>query len=314
MIARRVALGVALWIFGAAREADAGEVLIEADASPRPPATGARRVHGEARLGLSFGVIAEDPIASFEPSIALDLRDVAPVRLRIGGPLRLRLYDRAPVQGEVIRRADWDEAGDFVALLEQLEVVDSYAFAERGQADFDLRVGALGRVQLGHGSLVSGYANSLDLDRRRSGIDFFGRVEGALLDRRAGVEMGLIVGDLAGSGIFGGRVAADWVGAALGLSVVGDPSAPRALTPAAAGSPWIAVDRQGRPSSAGERGVAAVGLDISYRFTDRWRYLLTPYFDLNLMPGLGKGLHLGLADRDPRRDDRRRSRLRPRLL
>lgn len=272
----------------------AGEVLVEADASPRPPAQARRTVHGEVRFGAGFGFIAEDPVASLEPSLALDLRDVVPIQIRLGGPLRLRIYDRDPAQGGVIRGTDWDEAGDFVAILEQLEYTESHAVGERGQADFDLRVGGLGRVQLGHGSLVSGYANSLDLDRRRSGIDFFGRIDGALLDRPAGVEMGLVVGDLAGDGIFGGRVAADWVGAALGFSVVGDPGAPRTTTPVGMGAAGLSIDRHNRPIFAGDRGVVALGLDLSYRFTDRWRYLLTPYLDLNVMPGLGKGLHLGL--------------------
>jgi hypothetical protein len=269
----------------------AGEALISADQRARPPSDVSRSVHGEARMGVGVGFIADDPMASVEPSLALDLRDILPLQLRFGGPLRLRLYDRSPRQGEVVRGADWDEAGDFVAILEALNYVDSFAFGAHGQADFDLRIGSLGRVQLGHGSLVMGYANGLDLDRRRSGLDFVGRLEGALLERRAGVEMGLVVGDLAGSGIFGGRVGADWAGAGIGFSVVGDPSAPRQLDLVGGG---ITIDRHNRPVAAGDRGVAAIGLDLSYRFTDRWRYLITPYLDLNLMPGLGKGLHLGV--------------------
>ena len=48
----------------------------------------------------------------------------------------------------------------------------------------DLRVGNLGRVHVGHGSLVHGYANSLDLDRRRTGIDLdaLATVRGTLVE------------------------------------------------------------------------------------------------------------------------------------
>ncbi|MEZ4381409.1 MAG: hypothetical protein R3A79_08665 [Nannocystaceae bacterium] len=287
-----VALGVALALWGAA-PAHAQEVMINADAAPRPPEQRERKVHGDVTLGAAFGFITEDPIASFDPSFALDLRDIVPLQLRLGGPLRLRMYDRQPAQDQVIRGADWDEAGDFVAILQRLHYADTFAFGERGLANVDLRIGGLGRVQLGHGSLVMGYANSLDLDRRRSGVDLHTRVEGYLLDQPVGIDAGIVIGDLAGEQIFGGRAAADWAGASLGFSAVGDPLAPRQLTIEAAGE-GIAVDRQNRPVAEGETGAAAVGLDLSYRLTDRWRYLITPYLDLNLLPGMGKGLHFGV--------------------
>lgn len=273
--------------------ASAAEVMIAADGAPRPPEQRQRRVHGEVRLGVGFGFITEDPVASLEPSFALDLRDLIPLTLQLGGPLRLRLWDRDPSQGGVIRGTDWDEAGDFVAILQRLHYEDSFAFGERGIANVDLRIGRLGRVQLGHGSLVMGYANGLDLDRRRTGVDLHARMEGYLLDQRAGIDAGVVIGDLAGEQIFGGRLAADWAGASLGFSAVGDPLAPRQLVLGESGEA-IQIDRQNRLKSEGEVGVAAVGLDLSYRFTDRWRYLVTPYLDLNLMPGLGKGLHLGV--------------------
>lgn len=287
-----VAVAFAL-VVGTSEGADAAEVMIAADSAPRPPEQRQRRVHGEIGLGLSFGFITEDPVVSFAPTFALDLRDILPLELRIGGPLRFRLYDRDPAQGMVIRGTDWDEAGDFVAIVQRLQYRESFAFAERGLATLDLRIGGLGRVQLGHGTLVMGYANGLDLDRRRSGVDLQMRVDGYLLERPAGIELGVVIGDLAGDQIFGGRIATEWAGASLGFSVVGDPLAPRQtlLDPSGEG---LAIDRQNRPTSEGQSGVAALGLDLGYRFTDRWRYLVTPYLDLNLMPGLGKGLHVGV--------------------
>lgn len=293
--ARRVGATMILASVGLAPidEAVAQEVLIEADGAPRPPEQRGRKIHGDVSLGVAFGFITEDPIASIEPALGLDLRDVVPLEIQLGAPLRLRIYDRSPEQGQVIRGTDWDEAGDYLAILQKVHYADGYAFGERGQASLSLRVGALGRVQLGHGSIVSGYANSLDLDRRRTGFDGFARVEGALLEHEAGVEAGLIVGDLAGGQIFGGRVAVDWAGAALGFSVVGDPTAPRALSLGTDLMTGVAIDRRNRPISTGDRGVTALGLELAYRFSDRWHYLITPYLDLNLMPGIGRGLHLG---------------------
>lgn len=279
--------------FGAA-SASAQEVLVEADASPHEPEFRGRKVHGDIRFGAGFGFIVEDPIASVEPSLGLDFRDLAPVELRIGAPVRLRMYDRDPEQGPVVRNTEWDEVGDYLAILQQLSYSGDYVFAEQGRATIDLRVGNLGRVHVGHGSLVHGYANSLDLDRRRTGIDLDARVEGALLEQTAGAELAFVVGDLAGQQIFGSRIGADWAGAGLGFSVFGDPLAPRSLVPQVAGGTALLVDAQNRLATQGQRGAAALGLDFSYRWTDRWRYLVVPYLDLNVMPGLGRGMHLGV--------------------
>ncbi len=290
----RVALAVLVLLSLGTADAHAQEVLVEADASPREPESRVRRVHGDIRFGAGFGFIVEDPIASLEPSLGLDFRDLAPIEVRIGAPVRLRMYDRDPEQGPVVRNTDWDEVGDYLAILQQLSYNGDYVFAEQGRAMIDLRVGNLGRVHVGHGSIVHGYANSLDLDRRRTGVDLEARVEGALLDQRAGAELAFVAGDLAGQQIFGSRIGADWAGAGVGFSVFGDPFAPRALVPYAPGSAALTVDSQNRLGASGARGATALGLDFSYRWTDRWRYLVVPYIDLNLMPGLGKGMHMGV--------------------
>lgn len=274
--------------------ARAQEVLIEADASPREPEFRGRKVHGDIRFGAGFGFVAEDPVFSAEPSLGLDFRDLAPVQLRLGAPVRLRIYDRNPEQGPVVRNTEWDEAGDYLAILQRLHYSGDYVFGREGRVLIDLRVGDLQRVQVGHGSLVRGYANSLDLDRRRSGLDLSSRVEGLLLGHTAGAEIAFVAGDLAGQQIFGTRIAADWAGAGLGFSVFGDPFAPRTLVPWAGNPAALTVDAQNRLATQFSTGATAMGLDLSYRWTDRWHFLVMPYLDLNLMPGLGKGLHLGL--------------------
>lgn len=292
--AGRFAVGLGMYLALGSGMVRAQEVLVEADASPHEPEFRGRKVHGDIRFGAGFGFIVEDPIASIEPSLGLDFRDLAPVELRIGAPVRLRMYDREPEQGPVVRNTEWDEVGDYLAILQQLSYNGDYVFAEQGRAQIDLRVGNLGRVHVGHGSIVHGYANSLDLDRRRTGIDLDARVEGALLEQTAGAELALVIGDLAGQQLFGSRIGADWAGAGIGFSVFGDPLAPRTLMPQAAGSAALLVDAQNRLATTGQRGATALGLDFSYRWTDRWRYLVVPYLDLNLMPGVGRGMHLGV--------------------
>lgn len=274
--------------------ARAQEVLIEADAGRHEPEFRGRKVHGDIRFGAGFGFVAEDPIFQAEPSLGLDFRDLAPVQLRLGAPVRIRIYDRDPEQGPVVRNTEWDEVGDYLAILQRLQYSGDYVFGREGHVLVDLRVGDLQRVQVGHGSLVRGYANSLDVDRRRTGVDLSSRVEGLLLGNPAGAEIAFVAGDLSGQQIFGTRLGADWAGAGIGFSVFGDPFAPRALAPWAARPDALAVDAQNRLVPAGSRGATAIGIDLSYRWTDRWRFLVMPYLDLNLMPGLGKGLHLGL--------------------
>ncbi len=294
MPVRGLGLAIGVAIAFAPMVADAQEVLVQGDRRIEDPgARGERKFHGEARLGARAGFIVEDPMFSVEPSVTFDLREIVPLEFRLGADLRLRMVDRAPEQGQVIRGTDWDEPGDFITILQALHYRDAFVFARHGQLEVDLRAGALGRVQLGHGSLVQGYANSLDVDRRRTGIDFALLVDGLLLEQPAGIELGLFVADLSGQQPLGARLGGHWAGAGIGFTVIGDPLAPRVLVPA---EPPDArrVDDTNYLVSSGGRGVVGLGLDLTYRFTDRWRYWISPYLDLNAMPGLGRGLHAGL--------------------
>lgn len=299
MIASLAALVLALAPSPAAEAGDPavrpsrGEVLIDADAAPRPPDIAARPVHGEARMGLSFGAVMQDPVAILHPAVELDLSEVVPLHLGVSAPIRFRIADRAPDQDGVVRARDWDEVGDYFAILERVQYTDAFVFGDHGWVDVDVRAGDLQRVQLGHGSIVAGYANGTDIDRRRTGLDSLTRVEGRLLDKPAGAELALVAGDLAGGQILGARAGLDWVGAGLGLSVVGDPTAPRVLARDAVDVQTVPRGRGGRLEHAGRRGAVALGLDLSYEVTDAWRYIVLPYVDLVLMPGLGGGGHLG---------------------
>ncbi len=287
MIGGPVLAGLLAW-------AAPGGVLIEADAPPPPAAANKRWVHGRASLGVAFGVVSEDPIAALVPALELDFRERAPVRLALVAPVRLRLVDRAPEDGTVLRRLDWDEVGDGLAVLRALTYADDLVFRTYGRVRVDLRLGRLDQVRLGHGAVLDGFGNSWDVDRRRAGLDLWTRVEGRLLGVRAGVETQLVATDLAGGQVLGGRVALDWAGAALGFVAAGDPTAPRAL---ARGEPDTTVlrmtDRHALVAE-GRRGASALALELAYRGTDGWRWFVQPRLDLALLPGLGRGLVGGL--------------------
>lgn len=269
-----------------------GEVLID---GAMPPRRGrARPVHGEARLELGFGAVMQDPVATLRPVVRLDFAEVLPLQVGVSAPIRFRMIPRAPDQSGVVRARDWDEAGDFVAILDHVRYDDEHAFDEHGWARVDVRAGALRRQTVGHGSIVRDFDNGLDIDRRRTGVRASTRVEGWLADRPAGVEVLALASDVTGQQIVGGRVGLDWVGAGLGLTAFGDPTAPRALARTASTTdPRVERGRAGRLSHTGRRGAGALGVDLSYRATDRWWFTVLPYLDLVWMPGRGGGGHLG---------------------
>jgi hypothetical protein len=271
-----------------------GEVLIEADTPAGPVEGPDRKLHGEARLGLGFGWVREDPIAAIAPSVLFDLRDLAGLQFGLGAAFRLRLVDREPADEGVLRRQDWDEVGDYLAILQRLEYAEQLAFGQTGQVDVDVRAGTLGRVQLGHASLVRGFHNSLDIDRKRTGVDLVARIQGDLLEQPAALDVGVVMTDLSGLQILGTRLGAEWAGAGIGFSAVGDPTAPHGIARDAGDAEAFAVGRGRRLQHEGRRGVAALGVDISYRASDQWNYVVVPYLDLAALPGLGRGLHLGI--------------------
>ncbi len=268
-----------------------GEVAIDASAPLRPRSR--RRVHGHARLGVGFGFVADDPVAQIEPGVALDLRAIAPVRLGFAVPLRLRLFDRTPDDRGTFRRRDWDEVGDYFAVIRQIEYRDDHAVGEHGHAHIDVAVGTQRDVTLGHGSLVRGFANSLDLDRRRTGLQAGVELRRSMLEQPAALAIETLASDVAGSQILGARVFGRWAGAGIGASVVGDPTAPRQLVVDDGDPAAIDVDRGNRLATVGQRGVVAGALELEYRATDRWRWSAGPYLDLDTIGGAGRGLHLG---------------------
>ncbi|MBL4684986.1 MAG: hypothetical protein JKY37_10380 [Nannocystaceae bacterium] len=270
-----------------------GEILVDADAAPRPTDVTPRTVHGEARLGMSFGAVMQDPVLTIHPGLTLDLSERVPVRFSISAPLRLRMADRAPDQDGVLRARDWDEAGDYLAVLDRFHYGEAFVFGDYGWVDVEVRAGELSRMQLGHGSIVRGYANSTDIDRRRTGLDALARVEGRLRGQPAGAEFAVIAGDLAMRQPLGTRGAVDWAGVGLGLSLVGDPTAPRALARDSDRPDAVVRAAAGRLRHEGQRGALALGADLSYRVSDNWRYIVVPYLDAVFMPGLGAGGHLG---------------------
>ncbi|MHB8879626.1 MAG: hypothetical protein ACYC8T_38545, partial [Myxococcaceae bacterium] len=80
----------------------------------------------------------------------------------LGAELRLRVFDDQPLQtdgdyGHLVRRRDWDETSDFGQILRELRIGPE-------EGAFAIRAGPLLGHTLGHGHLVSRFANRDDPD------------------------------------------------------------------------------------------------------------------------------------------------------
>jgi hypothetical protein len=274
----------------------APEVLLDGGGGPAP----SRRdvaIHGDVGLALAPGWFADDPTFALTPQLRLDAAPRADVWLQLRAPVRLRLVDRAPraraAEGRVLRRTEWDEVADGVAVLDALHARDERVFRGHGKLLVDVEGGELRRTQLGYGAIWTDLDNSRDLDRRRAGLDSLVRVEGRLLEQRAGAELALLAADLAGTLPFGGRIALDWAGAVLAFAGAFDPAAPRQLVADVDDPGALALTSGNRLADAGPRGAGALELDVGYIATDGWRYRVEPFVALAALPGLGRGLHGG---------------------
>ncbi|MCA9523643.1 MAG: hypothetical protein KC609_21855, partial [Myxococcales bacterium] len=79
-------------------------------------------------------------------------------------PLRFRLKDYGPASPRgTIRPEDWDEVSDY------FRIVPFVAWGTPNDAIF-ARLGEITDYTLGHGTLISGYFNSIDIDHYQPGL------------------------------------------------------------------------------------------------------------------------------------------------
>ncbi|HEX9578820.1 MAG TPA: hypothetical protein VF993_13790 [Myxococcales bacterium] len=188
----------------------------------------------------------------------------------------------------IIRRRDWDEWQSYTKLVRFVR----YGH-KRDPVYFT--AGQLWGASIGHGTLVSRYSNSLNLDHTKFGLalDFNSDYVGletltdsvgapSLLATRAYVR------PLGGTPILRG-----W---ALGVTFATDRTAPRALSYNPDGS--VAQDPQsGTIKVASQDAIYAGGVDTEFEVLHNSLISLIPYVDLNRIAGAGNGLHAGvLAD------------------
>jgi hypothetical protein len=250
--------------------------------------------------GMMFEKINEDYF------ITLDLQNrlsLGPVTFGLWVPLRLRVVDNDPDNDSVIRKEDWDEISDYAKLLRFVEVkLGGETWSFRG------RFGALEGESIGHGTVLSGYYNSIDRDHYQAGLAL------ATAIKYGGFEF--MLDNLFGPEIFGlrlhARPAAFFTDSALlnrfvvGLSFTSDTAAPVAPNPR-----WVSVpgpthvqeipqpevDGDNNFVYTDENALNVVGLDFEYTLIRSKILDIVPYVDFNFMIdkqiGTGAGMHLG---------------------
>lgn len=223
-------------------------------------------------------------------------------------PLRLRIIDEPPEQGNMLRREDWHEAADYFRILRRVEY---------GSADdpIHVRTGELGSVNLGNATIVNSYYNTVTTDHYRLGLQ--GHVD---TDRWGGEAL---INDLTRPNLVGLRARArpeqifdpDSTRRrfTVGASAVADFTAPTRLA-TADGQPAVAGPDL-FPLVDARDATFIYGADLRWNALRRPSWSLTPYTDFNHHSGLGSGLHIGLLwDQDIGDDLRLSSRLEYRLL
>ena len=227
----------------------------------------------EPGVGAGGGSVGGEVVAVVRPWIGFE---VGPLRLSFQAPLRVVLDDNT------LRRADWDEAGDFSRLLR---------FARVGDA---VVAGTLADLTLGHGTLVRRYHNGVDDDHARGGV----RVRvGAPRDA---VAVDAFVDQVLAAPVVGGRVAAGLPGAPwrVAATAVADTGRPVAGSMATLARPdpdagAVDLDAAARPDAeAKAEWLWGYGLDFTFDFSGPGEGL-SLYSDLNGVDGSGPGLHLG---------------------
>src|SRR5438105_720490 len=217
---------------------------------------------------------------------------LGPVGVGLSLPLNLLVYPEKRINKDdiaysgVLRKLDWDETTYYFKLVR-------YVRYGHKRDPVYLLAGQLWGASIGHGTLVSRYANSLNLDHSKFGL---------ALDFNTtwfGVET--MTDSVADPALLAGRVYlrpfGDTLflrGWAIGMTFVTDRTAPRSLiykpgtTP-----PQLDQDAQGNPRSVND-AIFAGGVDTEFEVLRNSVISLIPYVDLNRIAGAGNGLHAGV--------------------
>lgn len=238
----------------------------------RPPAPGID-------VGLGLDVVDEELLLDTKASARFEL---GPVRFGLQAPLRWKIYgfDDGKATFE-LRKQDWDEVDDVFKIVRYVE------YGSPRETVY-ARLGELAGATMGHGSIVSWYYNSVEVDHWQTGARFDVNLA------PGGLES--MLQSISSPRLVGGRLhvrpwwfvdRCSWLAKlSVGFSTYVDAAAPFTLAGAT-------VDEHERLAAPNTRAVAVYGFDVDYPLVvSRW-FDLTPYLDVNGITGEGAGFHGG---------------------
>jgi len=234
-------------------------------------------------VGLGYSRLDEDSFLETSLAFTLGFGDF---HLGLWAPLRFRIVDEDPQDDGVIRSLDWDEPGDYMRILR---------FVQYGSPSDTVyvRAGELSNVSIGHGTIVAGYNNVVDLNHFQWGV------HSAFNFSPGGGE--LLLDNLVNPDLMGLRAyVRPWhfidpesyaYNLAFGASLIGDIDAPLTLTTLSNGEYF--VDEERNFEVAEEDGTLIVGVDAELQAFTNDYVSVTPYTDVNMHIDHGTGLHIG---------------------
>jgi hypothetical protein len=222
-----------------------------------------------------------------------------PFGLGIQIPLNLRVHpwDEAGEEKygkQLVRGEDWDEIGDYLKMVRYIQYGEKREFIYA-------RLGELSG-KLGHGTIVRGYSNTIDINSHRVGFAFdlntdFGGFETMFSDLVSIMGGGVDSQLIAARGFV--KPLSFWMPDSplnifsLGLSVASDLNAPYNVDVDDDGS--MDTDIETGAILVGEaKAVTIVGVDIEAEVLNNEFIEMVPYIDVNFISGAGMGLHIGL--------------------
>lgn len=261
---------------------------------PKPPEV---KQGGEVAADVGVGQIDEDWFVTTRVTFGFQLPvprvDCTPaecmtaLKFGVQVPLRWRVVDNAPEDEGTLRDEDWDETADYFKILR---------FVEYGAPNEPLhaRVGELGPVTVGHGTLVNGYLNVITPDAFRWGI------HSNVNTVYGGAQF--MLNDVVDPNIWATRIYARpwgfidkesfWHRLAVGFTVAADASAPLELRRDINGE--IVVEPGVAPEVSDQTWTTFTGIDVELNLLNTELIRLTPYTDFNVHWGQSPGYHLGV--------------------
>jgi len=208
----------------------------------------------------------------------------------IQAPLRIRIYEYdlndAGEDEKWYREEDWDDVSDWFRILR---------FFQYGTPKdlFYGRLGELVAATIGHGTIMSRYYNTLDIDHYYMGIRTNLNLEGGgfefLVNDITSWRVAVLRGYLRPFTLFMEEPHKLLKGLGIGITYAYDHSAPFMLK---------AVNSSGSKvlTSYDEEFVYVLGIDIEWEAFRNDTYAITPYMDVNFFDGANAGLHIGLLN------------------